>query len=324
MFIFVFFCVIFAALTAVPYTALGNINIPDAYVLPHLMAEISFTNYFVKDPVAYEDDDEYHHNLGGAVNFGILNRGELGLVIENNDLIYANAKVRIVSETEKIPAFAVGIDNLFSRRANFDVNKGIPEEELADPEDFIKNSPYFVISKSTLLLTNFSLFSELETVFHLGIGARKYQGKGEIVKNAAGFFGGADLRFSELVGMNFEFDSKNINMGINLFYSNFTLRAGLFEIEDFFNIKDDNSGRKFAVNLKYTLDVFSQVKASEKDSYQKDLAPQTPRPATQTYRPAAISDTEEDSLLQELRKITERRKEAEKELEEIKKLLQEE
>ncbi|MBN2461068.1 MAG: hypothetical protein JXB60_05620 [Candidatus Cloacimonetes bacterium] len=316
--VFLIFAV--SILSAVPYTALGNINIPDAYVLPHLMFEVSYTNYFVQDPLAYEDED-FHYNMAGCMNFGILNRGEVGVVVGNNDLIYANLKVKIINETDKIPAIALGVDNCFSRLGNTEEN--MIEDELADRNDYIKNSPYFVLSKSTLLLTNFPFLEELETVFHLGLGARKFKGKGEIVRNAEGIFGGVDFRFSEPLGMNIEFDAQNINLGLNLFWKNFTLRAGVFEIEDIFDIKEEDSGNKYAINIKYTLDAFSEVKASEKESYQKQFAPQTYRKTTSIY-PSTVTDTEQDALLEELRKITERRKEAEKELEEIRKLLEQE
>jgi len=313
------FVLFFSALAAVPYTSLGNINIPDAYVLPNLMAEFSYTSYFVQDKPAYDDED-FHHNVAGCLNFGILNRGEIGVVAGNNELYYANLKVKLLNETERIPAIAIGVDNCFSRFGSKEEN--VVVEELADRNDYIKNSPYFVVSKSTLLITNFPLFEELETVFHLGMGVRKFKGRGEIVQNAEGIFGGVDFRFSEPLGMNIEFDAQNINLGLNFFFHNFTLRAGIFEIEDIFDIKDEYSGNKYALNIKYTLDVFSEVKASEKDSYQRDISPRSRRTTPAVYQ-STITDTEEDALLQELKKITERRKEAEKELEEIKKLLEE-
>lgn len=317
-----------AVLLAIPYTSLGNINIPDAYTLPHLMSEVSFTNYVVQDYPAYGDED-YHYNLAGAINFGLFNRGEVGIVAGNNDLIYANLKVRLINETESIPAIAFGLDNAFSRMGDFD--NGLPEADLADPGDYIKNSPYFVVSKSILFLTNFGFMPELEAVFHFGMGKRKFEGKGETVKHASGIFVGSDFRMSQYVGMNIEFDSQNINMGINAYFKNITLRAGLFELEDYFNIKDKNSGNKFAVNVKYTIDNFSSVKAGNKDSYQRDISTTSSPRRNQTtnradYRQAADEPANEndDALLNELRKITERRKEAEKELEEIRKLLQEE
>jgi len=321
-------------LLAIPYTSLGNINIPDAYTLPHLMSEVSFTNYVVQDYPAYGDED-YHYNLAGAINFGLFNRGEIGIVAGNNNLIYANLKARIINETESIPAIAFGIDNAFSRMGDFD--GGLPEADLADAGDYIKNSPYFVISKSVLFLTNFGFMPELEAVFHFGMGKRKFEGKGETVKHASGMFLGSDLRFSQYVGANFEFDSQNLNLGVNAYFKNITVRAGLFELEDYFGIKNnddlpyDTSGNKFAINVKYTIDNFSSVKAGNKDSYQRDIA-QTGKPKKQQaaslpdYLDATdeATDDNEDALLNELRKITERRKEAEKELEEIRKLLQEE
>lgn len=307
-------------LYAIPYTVLGNVNTPDAYVLPHLMTEINYTSYFVNDEPAF-GDKKIHYAVGAAVSIGILNRGELALIAASEDIYHFNGKVKIVSETPQYPSLAFGMDNIFGRYSDMDSNQTIGD--LPDRDDYIKNSPYLVISKSTLLLTNIPAIEQLETVFHIGMGSRKFKGKGTTTKHAAGFFGGVDFRFSETLGTNLEFDSRNINIGINLFYRNFTFRTGLFEVEDYFKIKGDNSGYKFAVNLKYTLDTFSDIKARNKDHTKEVNYPIGRSKAVKNFekKEQPISN---DPVLEELKKISQRRKEAEKELEEIKKLLEEE
>jgi len=167
------------------------------------------------------------------------------------------------------------------------------------------------------------------------MGKRKFEGKGDVTKHASGIFAGSDIRFSRLLGMNAEFDSKNLNLGVNVYFKNLTVRAGVFELEYWFGVKDNGefnvSGNKFAINIKYTIDNFSSVKAGNKDSYQRDIASTSkPKKKQAASLPEYLqatdetADENEDALLNELRKITERRKEAEKELEEIRKLLQEE
>ncbi len=315
---------LFSSLVAIPYTVLGNVNTPDGYVLPHLMAEINYTSYFVNDEPAFGDDD-IHYAQGAALSVGILNRGELAIIAASEDIYHFNGKVKLITETPKYPSLAIGVDNMFGKYSDTDNNQTIGD--LPDRDDYIKNSPYVVLSKSTLILTNLSYLPQLETVFHFGIGTRKFRGKGSTTKHASGFFGGVDFRFSEFIGSHLEFDSRNINIGIDLFFRNFTFRAGMFEVEDYFKIKGDNSGYKFAFNLKYTLDMFSDVKARDKDRTREVNYPIGRSKAVETFKQqeqkTQQQNTSNDPILEELKKISERRKQAEKELEEIKKLLEE-
>jgi hypothetical protein len=106
--------------------------------------------------------------------------------------------------------------------------------EFTDPGDYISNSPFLVISKSLVIITGIPVMDYLETSFHFGMGQRRFQGKGEIVKDFAGVFWGMDIKPSRYWGFDLEWDSQNINFGLNGFYKNFTLRAGMYEMEDFF------------------------------------------------------------------------------------------
>ncbi len=94
-----------ANLISIPYAVLGNINIPDAYVLPNKMMEFSFTNYFVLAGTSYAEmaqdgadaiggADGY--NLSFSASVGLFDRFELGFVATNYDLYFGNAKLKIV------------------------------------------------------------------------------------------------------------------------------------------------------------------------------------------------------------------------------------
>ena len=83
-------------------------------------------------------------------------------------------------------------------------------------------------------------------------------------------------------------------------------------------MKGESSSTKLAINLKYTLDKFSELKAADKRM--KTVAPRTihrTKPGVEEY------DEGTNPLMDELEQIRKRRKQAEKELEEIRKLLQE-
>lgn len=305
------------ALFSMPYTTMGNINIPDAYVLPHMMIDLSYTNYFVSDD-PNPDYDGYHY--AGNLRIGLFDRAEIGLVYTNTAGMFGNLKVQIISETETLPALSFGILNLFSSVSDFE-KTDVPEKyDFTDPIDYIRNSPYLAVSKSLVIITGIPIMDYLETSFHFGMGQRKFFGKGETVKNFGGIFGGIDVKPSRYWGFDLEFDSQNFNFGLNGFYKNFTLRVGMYEIEDYIGMKGDEGSNKLAINLKYTLDHFSEMKASEK---RKKTISQRSRSMERTTPEVETYDEDSNPLRDELEQIRKRRKQAEKELEEIRKLLQE-
>lgn len=311
------------ALLSMPYSTLGNINIPDAYVLPHKMVDFSFTNFIVGDGEvpALGDSANYQYDFAGSVRVGLFDRGELCIIYTSTAGVFANVKVRVINETESLPALSLGVTNLFSGVRNYDKVKLSEEYDFTDPIDYISNSPYLVISKSLVIITGVPVMDYLETSFHFGMGQRRFQGKGETVKDFAGVFWGFDVKPSRYWGFDLEWDSQNINFGLNFFYKNFTLRGGMYEMEDFLGIKADQGSKKYAVNISYTLDKFSELKATEKrksSSVEKQRAMQKVTPANEENY-----DEDTNPLRDELEQIRQRRKQAEKELEEIRKLLQE-
>ena len=315
---------------AIPYAVLGNINVPDAYILPNKMVEFSLVNYFVGDGTLRGVSDSLaspdSYDPAFAISYGFKDRAELGFVLSKHKIYYGNLKIKILSESEKIPQISFGVENIGSIVDNFETPYPTKEYEFTDPRDYIKNSPYFVISKSALLLTGIPQLKNVESTVHFGIGTRRFKGTRKIVKNFSGMFGGIDFKPSRNVSFNLEFDSQNLNLGGNLYYKNFTFRGCIYRLEDFLKKKDDpNHGEKYALSIKYTLDTFSDIKASQREGVGTVTVPPVQRkivktlPQTQTQQ----QTYETNPLLEELRQIRERRKQAEKELEEIRKLLQE-
>ena len=319
---------------AMPYAVLGNINVPDAYILPNKMVEFSLVNYFIGDGTirgvtdsvsnSFKNPDNYDPAF--AVSYGFMDRAELGLVISKHKIYYGNLKIKILSESEKIPQISFGFENLGSKVENFDTSYPTKNYDVTDPRDYIKNSPYFVISKSALLLTGIPQLKNVESTVHFGIGTRRFKGTRKIVKNFSGMFGGIDFKPSRNVSFNLEFDSQNLNLGGNLYYKNFTFRGCIYRLEDFLKKKDDlNHGEKYALSIKYTLDTFSDIKASQKEGVGTTTVPPVQRKIVKTLpqTQAPQQNYETNPLLEELKQIRERRKQAEKELEAIRKLLQE-
>ena len=103
-------CLFNIALFSMPYSTLGNINIPDAYVLPHKMVDISYTNYFVNDGVLFDENGEIEryngYDFAGSIRFGLFDRGEIGIVYTSTAGVFGNLKFRLINETETLPAIS--------------------------------------------------------------------------------------------------------------------------------------------------------------------------------------------------------------------------
>ena len=303
-------------LFAIPYSAMGNINIPDAYCLPHLMMEISYVNFFTNDGVV-PGDPELYDKYDYAANFriGLYDRLELGLVYASTAGFYGNFKVKLISETETLPAISFGVLNLITEVKD-PGGYSFKDYGYPDPVDYIWVSPFGMLSKSIVIITGIPALEFIETTLHAGIGARRFRGRSTYNNYASGIFFGLDIKPSKYWGVNFEEDGQDFSFGLNIYVQNYTIQAAMYHAEDFMSA----SSAKFAINLQYTLDKFSEKKAAEK---RKKL--QASRYISNSTVPGSGDNYYDGAnpLLEELEQIRERRKQAEKELEEIRKLLQE-
>jgi len=306
-------------LVAIPFTTQGEIKVPDAYILNHKMAEISYTSYMSANKNG-DEDDEYNHDFAGVINVGLYDRLELGFVGTGNEMFYANLKAKLVEENEFLPAIAIGVDNLFSKVPEYreDSDEKIPgsvSDDVTDVDDYIRNSFYFVMSKSSLL-RGLPFVPYLESTMHLGIGSRRFKGNLKLSKQLAGLFVGFEAKPVRWMSMLAEMDGYNLNAGLKFKYKNVALRTCAYRVEEL-----DRRELKYAVNLIYTLDNFSQVKLSDENYGHAKRGTVVPGKQIITKKGDVVYGS---PLLDELEAIRERRKRAEKQLEEIRELLKEE
>lgn len=309
---FIFLVGIVGSLFSIPFTTPGGIKVPDGYVLSDKMSDLSYVSY-----MSSEIGKEYEHNFAVCANLGLFDKLQVGFVGTSVNVYYANVKFQAIRETESLPAIAIGIDNLFSKVDDFRNKDGesASDYDFTDPEDYTKNSLYFVMSK-TALLRGLPFVPFLETTMNVGMGKRRFEGNIDLSKQLQGAFIGLNFKPSAKFTIYTEMDGYNINTGFAYNYSNFTFRTGLYRIEEL----DRNDKVKFAVNLKYTFDKFSSTKFNSKTKTTY-VNRRNVVPGKRYY--STGNDRSSDPVLEELNKIKERRKQAEKELEDIKKLLQE-
>ncbi len=302
------------------------------------------------------DADQYDFTYAGMVNIGLYDRAELALIYDANHEFLANFKIQLFKETESRPAIAFGINNLFSPIKDFrdwDEDEMIDEEywvvdslqgnhyydnqlysvnedyQYQDIDDYIENSWYFVISKSVVwadvpFLQNFGI-DYLESVMHLGLGQGKFVGNVDFSKKFNGLFGGIEAKVSDLASVFAEIDGHNLNIGGSVSIKKWTISAGMYRLEEVFN--DVESDPKFALSVKYAVDTWSELKYDERNAVEGNTATSSVPSGRRTVRQGKKEVQEQSGgnpLLQELEAIRAKRKEAEKELEAIKSLLEEE
>ncbi|MCD4651016.1 MAG: hypothetical protein K8S56_04430, partial [Candidatus Cloacimonetes bacterium] len=182
---------------------------------------------------------------------------------------------------------------------------------------------YIVLSKSTVF-RGVPVLGNVESVLHLGLGRGRFVGNTETSKQLNGLFAGFEGKISNLITFMAEMDGHNVNAGFGLTVKNLTARVGFYRIEEI-NRDDISAEPRIALNLKYTFDQFSEIKYKERNQ----VLPAAPSAGPTSGSRRVISDRQstdqvgENPLLKELELIRQKRQQAEKELEEIKRTLQE-
>ncbi|MCD4828720.1 MAG: hypothetical protein K8R90_04720 [Candidatus Cloacimonetes bacterium] len=323
-------------LQAVPFTCLGGIKVPTAYVLPHLMAEFSAVSYFGPgvDELTYvtvydndfviTDEQDLQFTYAGVFNFGLFNRVELGAVYTGNEMFMLNAKAQILYESETLPALSVGMDNLFSDITQKDQDDGevdLEKHNFTDLDDYTANSIYVVLSKSTVL-RGLPFSNYLETVLHIGFGQNRFEGNAELSKQLGGLFGAVEIKPVPYMSVIAEMDGYNVNFGANFMYKNFEFRGGIYRIEEIGRSEAGRDKVKFALNVRYTLDYFSEIKAAGKYAQFNPTAEIRPDQRRRAEVRRETGAAGENPLLEELEAIRARRRQAEEELDEIRRVLE--
>jgi hypothetical protein len=318
---YVIFLTLVLALTllqAIPISNLGNIRVPNAYVMPGNMLTVSYGSYFGANDwhpsyANYDPellDHKYQYYWDGMINFGIANRVEIGGVVAPHGLYMGNAKLKILEETVRLPAITIGADNLFSKvpaKCEFNYWK-----DIFEPYMYERNSFYGAITKSSVI-RGLGFANYLETVITLGVGNNRFVGQNEITHKAKGVFAALEIKPAPSWSIIAEMDGFNLNTGIKASYKNFNGQLSLIELEQFQSLR-------IGLNIGYTFDKYVTTKRPNVlfglEGGQQEFAGR--RTVT---NPEELKQGNE--LLDELRMIREKREQAEKELGEIKKILQE-
>ena len=306
---------LFAAYVQLGFTERYTVEIPTAYVPTAKIVEFDNMNYFgVKHGGGY-----LNHIF--ALKYGINNKYEFTLFVRgrdyeiegyfpdslytdpdeniqpvyNDEVICINAKYSMFSETDKLPAIAVGMNG---------IDGAI--KKLIDSKASANWAPYFVLSKS--FIVTLPIVNTIQPTVHFGNGQRAgFHSFSPADKYFFGFFGALSIPVNDNITLTSEFRGANLNASGIYEWNKFAVKVGVVNFEEIL-MWDTNTGFTFFLNFKYRVDYFSK---QEKDRHQNT-----------NFNIIPSTDPSDQLLLDELRQIQEQRIQSEKELEELRKLLE--
>ena len=263
---------------AAPFQTLGMLRTPDAYVLPHLAAELLLVGYYrdVAAPgmpawVAADDDireswEDSHKGFFpyGMVGVGILNRVELGVFAgdytEEDGMVYfMNAKVKVLEETLRIPQVSIGMDNILSPSPKHRMQDLEPGDDFAthpDRDSYEYYSPYLVGSKQ------FMLFG-IPWMYNLGVGSNRFVGQVSRSRIINGIFTSMELSPIRDLSLLAEYDGEDFNAGIKYSFKNFGIKVAAAAMEDWAKGNEGNGyedNMRIAVGVSYLFDKYAEAK----------------------------------------------------------------
>lgn len=295
----------------VPYSTIGHLRAPDAYVLPHKAAEFTFTNYLRRVENDFDELPDYEYIPMGFVNVGLFNR--VGISAWGGDkLAFANLKLMLVAETPIIPQIAIGIDNLFSpvKEDALDIEQGEDYYGNPDKSFYEKNSPYIAITKAAVL-RNMTGLKLLETFITAGWGMNKFKGQVDIARRFEGIFGSITVKPHKDLSITFENDGFNLNAGAAYSYKKFAFKISYVAIEE-------QENNRIGLSVSYLFDKYADPKRSWLDD---DMSSKESEIIRSPFTGREINANED--LLEELKKLREQREQAQKVLDDLRYQLQE-
>ena len=312
---FLMFLIVFGVslVNAVPFGTLGNINVPDGYVLPEGKIVVNFASYLRDGAVDFNDPNaEYEYNYVFNAKIGLFDKSELGLVYTGDEIFYANFKYKLVEESIEYPGVSFGVDNLFSK-----VGKDATDQEDEDYEDwedvqdahtYEKNSFYVTASKS-FAFKGVPIFDELQAYITVGLGLNRFVGQRDLAQDFNGLFGTVELKPTEFFSMFAEQDGHAINVGAKYSWSNFDFQYSLLEIEEF--AKENQENLKMALNIQYSITRWAKEKSSKSNrlSSRKDKV----RKETQSFDQGGGGS----SILDQIRALRSEEREKQSELNDL-------
>ncbi len=229
-----FFLIVFSstAVSASPFMQGNMVDIPNAYIMPHSSVQFStvFTVYsqdFATAGASYETFSQYI--FGANITVGLYDWFDVGGGYLGTDVWTGYVKMRLLRESEKYPAVAIGIQNISSHRKMSEFGR-----HSLDYYDYNQNFAYFgVFSKDISYY-----FRNIPVIVTFGLGGGRFQGERERSEPWKGIFLGMEFRPIKNLRFITDIDGRDWNFGtVYRANDNLELLLAWVEIEQTFGVR---------------------------------------------------------------------------------------
>ncbi|MBN2363037.1 hypothetical protein JXL83_02785 [candidate division WOR-3 bacterium] len=291
------------ALNASPFLQGNYIDVPNAYIMPHSSVQLTsiFTVYdqdFTTAGANYETFSQYI--FGANLSVGLYDWFEAGGGYLGTDVWSGFVKARVLRESEKYPAFAVGIQNISSHKKMSEFGR----HSLDYYESSQNFSFYGVVTKDISYY-----FPRIPVILSFGIGSGRFQGERPRSEPLKGVFAGIEFRPVKNLRFIGDMDGKDWNLGtVFRANDNIELLMAWVEIEQTFGVKYSvrpvpTEQQKLIIGVQFSFGPFFGSKAL----------------SVRRQRELEIMS----NYQRELEEIRRKREEAERELERLRRILEE-
>lgn len=194
---------------SLPFSRPGMVDIPTAEMLQHTQVRVggSFTAFSYQNADSTMESD---FAVGGHLEFGLFDRGYLGVTWLGDAGISGNARVLIFRERINTPAIAIGCQNIIGEE-NYEFFSD-ENDSLYKYQESQNFAAYLVITK------NLDYFSGIHLCVNLGYGIGRFlQGNNIEYKGTAnpfrGLFLGFDYHPTRDLSIMLEWDGRDANIG---------------------------------------------------------------------------------------------------------------
>lgn len=191
----------------------GVLDIPSGYIMESTVFTIGVSSnlypggnkpYGMPGKPAYVVEKDLRE-LDAYFSIGLFDWVEIG-VREYDPVTYtASLKGRVIKETARWPAIAVGIMNLSTDPNVNSYGGNATPYHVDDPQNFA----YYVVASKYM-----KNIIRLPLTVHVGVGARRFQGEFDVSKHWSGIFGGVEYHLlGEDLSLIAEVDGRDLNIG---------------------------------------------------------------------------------------------------------------
>ena len=298
------------ALVAVPFGTLGNIDVPDGFVMPANQGSFNIASY-LRDGIQEDGSNtaDYEYNYVIQAKWGLFDRAELGFVYTGDEVFYANFKYQLWQESFEYPGITIGVDNLFSKvgtdATDYEDDDFEDWEDIPQATTYEKNSFYIALSKSWAL-RDVNVLGDMQLYLTGGMGVNRFLGQRDIAQDFNGLFATVEYYPTEIFPKNnfslfVEQSGHAINFGAKyILMNNFSFQYSVIEIEEF--IKENQDNLKMAFNVSYNLTRWAETKTTKRGVFEAN--PDRVQTQKQTIQPGVNSGTG-SSILEQIRALRE-------------------